>query len=84
METISTNKFLNGLLPTGFNETVIEYDRYWACRVKGRSLPDAEWDQLTQKICDEFGSNLMEIYSNTCYGVDFVVYLKKNNDEVQN
>lgn len=77
MEVVTHNTFLNGLLPEGFVEKVIEYDNYWACRVLGRVLPDKEWDELFNKIKNEFGDNLMEVYSNTCYGVDFVVYLRK-------
>ena len=75
-------KFLSDLLPGNYSETVVEYPKYYAIRcIKQTSghLPDKEWDALVEKIINEFGDeNIMEIDSNTCYGIDFVVYLKKS------
>lgn len=74
---ITSHQFLKGLIPPSHFEITIDKEDYYACRVKGPRLKDKEWDDLAEKIMNEFGDNLMEIDSNTNYGVDFIVFLRK-------
>jgi hypothetical protein len=72
-------EFLTGLLPEGFKEDFIsETDKHYAVRVLGKRLDDKGWDNLFNSLKAEFGDNLIEVFSNTSYGVDFVVYLRKS------
>lgn len=79
MKTKTKYKFLTGILPANFQETVYEDNNSYICNVKGERLSDEKWDNLAGKIKEEFGKNLIEIYSVTCYGVNFNVYLRKHN-----
>ena len=71
-------KFLTGLIPETHKEIVFEYPNYYACRIKGPRMTDEDWNKQSEKIKLEFNEQLVEIYSNTCYGVDFIVYLRKD------
>lgn len=70
-------KMLTGLIPAEWKENVTEYEKYFACKVLGKALPPKQWEQLVDVISNEFEENLMEIYSNTDNGIDFIVYLRK-------
>lgn len=70
--------FLNSIIPDFFIETVYENDTHWASQVKGFRLNDDGWADLVKKIKNEFGDNLIEVYSISGNGVRFVVYLKKS------
>ena len=76
----TNKKFLTGILPEGFKETVFEDDTHWSCEVEGKYLGDKLFDDLFEKIKSEFGNNLAEVYSLTSGGVHFVVYLRKSNE----
>lgn len=71
-------KFLNGLLPDGWTEETFEADTHYKCVVHGEYLKDKEWDEVFGRIDSEFGEYLMEVYSHTSKGVDFDVFLRKN------
>ena len=78
-------KFITSLLPSGYTEDVFEHETHYACKCKhdngnymdNKDGEDGTWELFCKKISDEFGDNLMEIYSITSQGVNFVVYLKK-------
>lgn len=79
-------KFLTGLIPDGWEERVFEEDTHWSVKCKRHDYDggkyneqEAEFDRICDKILEEYGDNLSEIYSITSAGVHFVVYLKKQN-----
>jgi hypothetical protein len=81
-----TDKVLIGsLLPNGYEEIVYEHADYFACYCKhlnceymdNKDGDDGTWEAFCEKVINEFGDNLLEIYSITSQGVYFVIYLKK-------
>lgn len=78
-------KLLGALLPKGYTEEVFETDTHYMCLCthpsRSRMAEDGSseiWDKFCSKLEAEFGDNLIEIYSITCYGAKFEVYLRKN------
>ena len=81
-----TDKILIGsLLPNGYEEIVYDSEGYFACYCKhingeymdNKDGNDGTWELFCEKISEEFGDNLLEIYSITSQGVYFIIYLKK-------
>ena len=81
-----TDKILIGsLLPNGYEEIVYEHENYFACYCKhlnndymdNKNGIDGTWELFCENISEEFGDNLLEIYSITSQGVYFIIYLKK-------
>lgn len=78
-------RFLNGIIPDGWEEIVYEHDTFWACKCKrndqvtsaNHTEKDIEYNQVCNNIENEFREHLMEIYAITSAGVHFVVYLRK-------
>ena len=84
-ETLIDKKFISSLLPAGYEEHVFDSGNIWSCRCKklgggymdGKDGDDGTWERFCEKLEEEFGDNLIEIYSNTSQGADFTVYLRK-------
>ena len=82
-----TNKdFLRGIIPNNWEQIVYEHITYWSVRCKSHenvtgknyTQKEKEFDKICDKLKEEFGENLLEIYSISSAGSYFVVYLKKN------
>ena len=83
-------KFLTSILPNSWEEKVYNNNRFWACECKRKpndvtadnyTEKQKEFDLICDKIREELGEWLMEIYSITSAGIHFVVYLKKKSLE---
>lgn len=82
-----TDKQLIGnLLPKEYEEIVYEHENYFACYCKhlngqymdNKDGVDGTWEVFCETIKNEFGDNLMEIYSITSQGAYFIIYLRNN------
>lgn len=71
-------KFLTGLIPEIWIEEVYESNDHYSVIVIGEKLTPINWDHLTKILKDEFGNDVMEIYSMSPCGLHFVIHLKKN------
>ena len=81
--------FILDLLPDGYEEKVYEEENFYSCACKnisgnymdGKDGDDGSWEKFVEKLREEFGDNLIEVYSITSSGAHFVVYLKKEKND---
>jgi len=70
-------KFLTGIIPDDWREEIYEHDTYYACKVFGERNEE-EYQKIVRKCKEEFGDLLLEVFSVTSHGINFIVYLKKS------
>ena len=81
----TNNDFLKGIIPSQWKQIVYENNNYWSIEYqrnddvdfKNFSEKDAEFDKICDSLINEFGDNIMEIYSIISAGKHFIIYLKK-------
>lgn len=69
-------KFLTGIIPEHWTEKIYEFDTYYACVVNGER-DEKRFTKVVEDCKTEFGDSLMEVFSKTSHGVEFIVYLRK-------
>ena len=74
-----STKYLTGIIPNTWIETIFEYDKFYLIHVSGDTATDEEWESYKNELVSEFGDNVEHIYQLPDDKLKFEVYLRKDN-----
>jgi len=71
-------KFLTGIIPNNWEETIFIYESYYLIHVSGGTITPDAWENYLKLLKNEFQENLDEVYRLPEDNTVFEVYLHKN------